>query len=152
MSYHKQNGEHIYGPVPLAVTTTNETGEATGNTIRVHRHLRSKFQKVLLKQLTQIGVAIEYNHRAVKYDENSDKGIVDFDNGVRVEADVVVAADGVGTKSFEVVTRKQVRARSSGYAIYRTAYPVALATADPEIDSTFALLPDNQSHAQMWVG
>lgn len=152
LSYHKQNGEHIYGPVPLAVTTTNEAGETTTNTIRVHRHLRSKFQKVLLKQLAEIGVVIEYNHRAVKYDETDDKAIVEFDNGVRVEADLVVAADGVGTKSFEVVTRNEVRARSSGYAIYRTAYPVEFATADPEVDSKFALLPNGQSYAQMWVG
>jgi 2-polyprenyl-6-methoxyphenol hydroxylase-like FAD-dependent oxidoreductase len=105
-----------------------------------------------LKQLAAIGVTIEYNHRAVKYDEHGDKGIVEFENGARVEADVVVAADGIGSKSFEVVTRDQVRARSSGYAIYRTAYPVEFATADSDVDSKFALLTDNQSHAQMWVG
>ncbi|KIV96099.1 hypothetical protein PV10_00003 [Exophiala mesophila] len=153
LSYHKQNGEHIYGPVSLSsFTTTDEVGESTTNTPRVHRHLRSKFQKVLLKQLNEIGVSIQYNHRAVKYDETHDKAIVEFDNGVRVEADLVVAADGIGTKSFEVVTRKEVRARSSGYAMYRTAYPIEFATADPEVDSKFGLLPDGQSNSQMWVG
>ncbi|KAK5221429.1 hypothetical protein LTR72_006989 [Exophiala xenobiotica] len=152
LSYHKQTGEHIYGPAPLAIVTTNEAGETTTNTIRIHRHLRSKFQRILLRQLAATGIVIEYNHRAVRYHETDDKANVEFDNGVRVEAHLVIAADGVGTKSFEVVTGKELRARSSGYAIYRTAYPIEFAVADPDVDKRFAILPNGQCPAEMWVG
>ena len=74
----------------------------------------------------------EFSHRVIDYYENTraGKGGVVLDDRSKIEADVVVAADGVGTKSFSLVAGRKVEARSSGYAIFRTAYPVEYALVD----------------------
>lgn len=137
------------------VLGTSEVGNEDGNVpSRIYRHHRPKMQQMLLKQLQKIGIPLEFNHRVVDYYEDigSAKGGIILDNGEKLEADLVIAADGVGTKSYNLVAGRKVQAESSGYAIFRTAYPVELALADPEVAERFALLENNRSVLEMWVG
>jgi 2-polyprenyl-6-methoxyphenol hydroxylase-like FAD-dependent oxidoreductase len=109
---------------------------------------------MLLAQLAAIGVQVEWKHRVVEYYEDlaTGKGGVVLDSEEKLEADLVVAADGLGTKSHKLVVGKKIEARSSGYAIYRTAYPVDFALVDPQVAERFELLENGRSVNEIWVG
>lgn len=47
---------------------------------------------------------------------------------------------------------EQVDAKGSGYAIYRTAYPIELALADPQVAEHFKLLENGRSVFELWMG
>ena len=64
----------------------------------------------------------------------------------------MVAADGAGTKSYILTMGEQVDAKGSGYAIYRTAYPIELALADPQVAEHFKLLENGRSVFELWMG
>lgn len=65
-----------------------------------------------------MGIYVEFNQRVVDYYEDIKygKGGVVMEDGSRYEADIVIAADGVGSRSQGLVGG-QVRAISSGRAI-----------------------------------
>jgi 2-polyprenyl-6-methoxyphenol hydroxylase-like FAD-dependent oxidoreductase len=102
---------------------------------------------MLLKQLGRIGIEVEYSRRVVEYyeDVSSNEGGVVLDDGLRIQADLVVAADGLGTKSGMLISGRNVEARSSGYAIFRTAFPVERALVDSEVAQRFKMLENGRS-------
>ncbi|KAI0158025.1 hypothetical protein GGR52DRAFT_582837 [Hypoxylon sp. FL1284] len=91
---------------------------------------RRSIANMLAGQCERLGIKIECGHTAISYDETEREAIVTTtrpDGTIRREtADIVVAADGVGTASHGHVTGKTVRAESSGYAIYRGLIPMDL--------------------------
>ena len=109
---------------------------------------------MILDQLDRIRVHIEYGKEVVNYFEDAESGRagVVLKDGSRHEADLVVAADGLHGKSWALVAGHPVPARSSGDAIFRVAYPVELALADPMVADRFKLLEDGSSVAEMWIG
>ncbi len=121
---------------------------------RIYRHHRPKFHNMLLAQTRKTGMGVEYNQRAIDYYENETigKGGVVLEGSIKREADLVIAADGLGTESYKLVVSHEVEAKSSGYAIYRTAYPVEHALADPLVAESFQLLEDGRSVFEMWMG
>lgn len=122
---------HVYkhdGTFILEVPYTAGTGEVEG--IAVHRN---EFHKVLLEFATEIGLEIEFGKTVLRYLENTQKGSVLLADGTKIEADVVVAADGVGSNSWELVLKEKARAVSSGFAVYRSGYSTALGLANPTI-------------------
>lgn len=75
-----------------------------------------------------LGIHIEYGMTVVGYDEDSELGTVtverrDGSMGT-AHADIMVAADGVGTKSHGHVTGKINHAESNGYAVLRRIIPM----------------------------
>jgi len=121
---------------------------------RLYRHHRPKFYKMLLAQLSVTGVQVEWNHRVINYYEDIEngKGGCVLDSGEKLEADLVIAADGIGTRSHKLVVGQKVEVRSSGYAIYRTAYPVELALADSQVAERFKILENGHSVNEIWAG
>lgn len=108
---------------------------------------------MLTEQLAQVGLKVEYDMQVREYFEDISKakaGVVVKD-GFRLEADLVIAADGVRGNSWPLVAGEPVPARSSGDAIFRVAYPVELALADPMIAERFPLRDDGYSVMEMWV-
>ena len=73
-------------------------------------------------------------------------------DGSRFEADLVIAADGLGGSSWSVMSDQPVSARSSGNAIFRVAYPVEQAVADSVTEERFKLQDDGRSVLEMWSG
>jgi hypothetical protein len=51
-----------------------------------------------------------------------------------------------------VTMGRELRAQSSGWAIYRAAFPVELAMTDPMVRERFQLLADETSLLEMWMG
>lgn len=156
VSWHKITGERISGPAPLQLDPGNGNGnhDEKVQPPKVQRHSRPKFHKMLSDQAERVGIAIEYNKRVTAYFEtdDTDKAGVIIDGGEIIEADVVIAADGVGSKSSQVTMGHEIRARSTGFSIYRAAFPVELAIADPMVRDRFQVLEDGTSVAEMWMG
>jgi hypothetical protein len=85
-------------------------------------------------------------------DATTGKGGAALESGIRREADLVVAADGLGTESYKLVVGQKVKATSSGYAKYRAGNPVDHALADPLVIERFKLLEDDRFVFEMWFG
>ena len=153
IAYHKHTGERISGPMEVSELFTTEIKE-DAIAPRIYRHSRRKFHAMLLKQLRRIGIEVEYGMEAVDYFENKEAaqaGVILHD-GSKHEADLVVAADGVRGNSWPLVAGRPVPARSSGNALFRVAYDVQEALADPMVAERFPLLEDGRSVMEMWVG
>ncbi|KAJ5777658.1 hypothetical protein N7520_000904 [Penicillium odoratum] len=72
--------------------------------------------------------------------------------GERLEADMVIAADGIGSISSSVTLNHEVRARTTGFSIYRASCPIDLALADPDFEDKFPLLESGIPSGQLWLG
>lgn len=153
VSWHKINGEKISGPGPFELHAGN-INDKTVEAPKVHRHSRPKFHKMLSEQLERAGMTIEYGKRVKSYFESieTSKAGVILDDGSYIEADVVIAADGVGSKSSQVTMGQEIRARSTGFSIYRAAFPVKLALSDPAVAQRFQMMDNGKFVAEMWMG
>lgn len=129
-------------------------GDGTEEDLVLSMHARPKFHEMLLAQSGTCGVGVEYGRKVVGYyeDEGRGKGGVVLMDGERIEGDVVVAADGVHTKSWEVVRGEAVEARSSGHAILRAAFPMEVALRDEMVRERWPLMEDGRGVIELWVG
>ncbi|KAI0392937.1 hypothetical protein F5Y17DRAFT_477175 [Xylariaceae sp. FL0594] len=143
------------------IETFKHSGERTIPPMRVSDRLRQagmdpdtppgRFQmrplvyKMFVRQVEELGIKIHFGQRVVDYEEDIDrqKAAAVTDKGERFEADVVIAADGVGSKSQKLVGGV-VRARSSGRAMWRAAFPSEHLDKDPKVKEFFGtMLGDN---------
>ena len=88
----------------------------------------------------------------VDYFDGESKGGLVLKDGTKLEADLVIAADGLRTHSWNLVAGQRVPARSSGNAVFRVAYPASVALEDPVIYEHFKPTDGGRSVVQMWVG
>ncbi|RDW57041.1 hypothetical protein BP6252_13913 [Coleophoma cylindrospora] len=114
--------------------------------------LRPAFHQMLHNQIRKLGIEITYKKRAIEYIEDSAKAYVITDDQQRASADVIIAADGIGSKSQQIINNGQVEAMLSGTAMYRAVCPSKLAVADQAVVKAFSLQPGEESHAQVWLG
>ncbi|GKZ27032.1 hypothetical protein AbraIFM66951_001795 [Aspergillus brasiliensis] len=98
---------------------------------------RSKLHNVLYEYVDQLGIPIEFSATASEYFETDGHGGVVLSDGRRLTADVVVAADGVGSKSWSLVVGNREPPISSGFVLYRVTFPVAPALENPVIAAEF---------------
>lgn len=151
-SFHDITGTRYSGPLdPETLMNSNKDGNAPKER-RTFRHSRPKFAAMLEKQLNLIGIEIEYNKEVVDYFENETNAGVIIKDGSRYEADLVIAADGARGRSLPLVAGCEIPARSSGSAMFRVAFPVEYALADPLVAARFPLNKDGSSTAELWVG
>ncbi|KAK4998618.1 hypothetical protein LTR66_000974 [Elasticomyces elasticus] len=115
--------------------------------------MRPLIYKMFVHQVEKLGIKIEYNRRVVDYfeDEEAGKGGVITDDGQRYEGDVVIAADGVGSKSQKLVGG-QVRAKSSGKAMWRAAFPRHHLDANPEVKEFFHMIDGSEPIVRTFLG
>ena len=153
IAYCKHTGERIAGPMEFKELTSTSLKE---NAVleRIYRHSRPKFHNMLYEQLARIGLKVEHGQVVVNYFEDVEQGRagVVLKDGSRHEADLVVAADGLRGPSWSLIAGHPIPARSSGDAIYRAAFPVELAVADPMIAERFKLQNDGRSVIELWLG
>lgn len=148
VSFHHINGERFAWPKDFSKMLYSEDAE------KIYRHSRPRFHSMLLEQLHHIGVEVEYGCEVHKYFEEAghNRAGVFLRDGSQVSGDLVVAADGLRSKSWPLIAGKEVPARSSGDALFRVAYPVEFTLADPEVAENFQLLGDGRSTIQLWRG
>lgn len=148
VSFHHINGERFAGPKDFSKMLCSEDAD------KVYRHSRPRFHSMLLEQLHHIGVEVEYGCEVHEYFEEAghSRASVILRDGSQVSGDLVVAADGLRSKSWPLIAGKEVPARSSGDALFRVAYPVELALADTKVAEHFQLLEDGRLTIQLWRG
>ncbi|KAK3693148.1 hypothetical protein B0T22DRAFT_525629 [Podospora appendiculata] len=102
--------------------------------------MRPLVYKMYVNQVRRLGVKIQFGKRVVDYyeDEQAGKAGVVTEKDERFEADVVIAADGVGSKSQKLVGG-QVRAMKSGRAMWRAAFPIEHLDENPEVKEFFKM-------------
>lgn len=115
--------------------------------------MRPLVYKMFVNQVERLGVKVEFSKRVVDYfeDEEAGKAGVVTDSGERYTADVVIAADGVGSKSQKLVGG-QVRAMSSGRAMWRAAFPIAELDKNPEVKEFFHMIDGTEPIVRTWLG
>lgn len=87
---------------------------------------------LLNPSVTGLGIPIYYGRKSVGYEEDTSTGKASVltASGEVFTGDVVVAAEGIGTKSHEIVTGKPVPFVNSGYAIMRGAFSPSIIAPD----------------------
>jgi 2-polyprenyl-6-methoxyphenol hydroxylase-like FAD-dependent oxidoreductase len=155
ISYHKITGERISGPEPATfVEMTYTHPDGTERAIPLHRQSRPKFMAALFTQLKKIGVDVTFGKRVVDYteDEAEHKASILLDDGSKLAADIVIAADGVGTKSCKLATGTDIASYPSGLSILRTAFPVEMAVEDTEVADRWPLIDGRRPICELWQG
>ncbi|KAI1806444.1 FAD/NAD(P)-binding domain-containing protein [Daldinia bambusicola] len=87
---------------------------------------RRGFIGMLINQCKRLDIPITYGVTIEKYEEDIGSGnatAVALD-GRRFTADVVIAADGLGTKSHAITLGHPVRAFKTGFVVYRGMYSI----------------------------
>jgi len=118
--------------------------------------MRPLVYKMFVRQVEKLGVKIEFGKRVIDYfeDEATGRAGVETDKGERYEADVVIAADGVGSKSQRLVGG-QVRAMKSGRAMWRAAFPIEHLDKNPQVKEFFKMhkgSTGNEPIIRTWLG
>ncbi|CAG7941447.1 unnamed protein product [Penicillium salamii] len=94
---------------------------------------RSKLHVVLYDYASELGIPIEFCAEASEFFETEEHAGVVLSDGRTLTADVVVAADGVGSKSWALVVGSKEPPISSGFVMYRVTFPVASVLENPII-------------------
>ncbi|OAL22161.1 hypothetical protein AYO22_07422 [Fonsecaea multimorphosa] len=144
ISYKKHSGEHIFGPVPANMGQL-DPDFSDPNLVRfAFMHSRPQIYRTLLSEVQRCGISVHFQKTVTDYFEDVEAGIagVVTEDGQKAMADVVVAADGVGSMSYKIVTGKKTKARSSGFSMYRAAFPVDRVLADHNLRKTFSTYGD----------
>lgn len=134
----KHDGEQMIPPLKVA-DRLRDAG-LDPNTPPGTFQMRPLVYKMFVNQLQKLGVNVMFGKKVVDYWEDADRGKagVVTDKGEKFEADVVIAADGVGSKSQKLVGG-QVRALKSGRAMWRAAFPVEHLDKDPKVKEFFRM-------------
>lgn len=112
------------------VATFSDPEAFEKESVAVHRN---ELHQLLQEYVEELGLVIEFGKNIIKYTETEDKGRVVLEDGLQAEADLVVAADGVGSPSWNLVLKEKVHATSSGFAVYRGGYPTNHGLSNPAI-------------------
>ncbi|KAK5006488.1 hypothetical protein LTR28_006439, partial [Elasticomyces elasticus] len=147
----KHNGEQMIRP--LRVADRLKAQGLDPDTPPGTFQMRPLVYKMFVHQVESLGIKVEFGKRVVDYweDEERGKAGVVTESGEKFEGDVVVAADGVGSKSQKIVGG-QVRARSSGRAMWRAAFPIENLDKNPEVKEFFHLINGTEPIVRTWLG
>ena len=89
---------------------------------------RPSFFDSVLRAVERRMISIEWSSPVFHYGEDVARDVawVELKDGRKLEADLVIAADGIGTKSHGAVTGREIEAYSSGFAVLRTTVPTEI--------------------------
>ena len=93
---------------------------------------RADLAKMFYNQCQRLDINITWGVSIKEYTEDiaSGLGVAISETGAQYRADIIVAADGIGSKSHMLTLGAPVRAISTGYTVYRAAMaPTALKDA-----------------------
>ncbi|KAK0206683.1 hypothetical protein DFS33DRAFT_611258 [Desarmillaria ectypa] len=102
--------------------------------------------RALHEYATALGISIQHGINVQDYSETPENGFAILEDGSKLEADLVIAADGVGGKGWGLISGKKEEPVSSGYAIYRTTFPLEYALKNPELAKVYDESPRGTVH------
>ncbi len=56
--------------------------------------LRADFQNILISKLNELGISIQYNHEVTQLQVKNNQTQIEFQNGTKISADIIIGADG----------------------------------------------------------
>lgn len=144
LSLHRHDGKLLGGPFSIKEGVDHIPTPVS----------RPKLIGMLYDYVVQLGIPVTFGKRAAEYfeDLNRDRAGIITDNGERFEADLVVAADGVGSKSWKAVSGQDTKPKSSGFSVYRVAYPTKVAFDSPNVRKNFVLQEGGDDICRVWLG
>ncbi|GAB1740528.1 hypothetical protein NU219Hw_g5627t1 [Hortaea werneckii] len=142
----KHSGERMFPPTKVADRLRSKEGVVPGSF-----QMRPLIYSMLLEQVEKLGIKIDYGMRVVDYFETDSNGGVELEDGFRLTADLVIAADGVGSKS-QKLTGGQVRARTSGRAMWRAVFDKSALEHAPNVKDFFCMKDDNEPIVRTFFG
>ncbi|OAP54796.1 hypothetical protein AYL99_11244 [Fonsecaea erecta] len=117
--------------------------EYGGPYVVVHR---GELHKILHRHVVKAGTTVKVDARVVEYDFEG--GVVVLEEGQKMEADLVVACDGINSFARKQFLGEQDRgAQRTGWAAYRTMVDVSKIRANP---ATANLVMRANNH--LWIG
>ncbi|KAL6703090.1 hypothetical protein ACN47E_010227 [Coniothyrium glycines] len=119
-----------------AILKKQEVGDKNDPSLAIYR---KKLQKLMYEYSQELGIPITYEQKVVEYFESdSDTAGVVLADGSKQTADLVVAADGVGSRSRIIVDGfRDAPPISSGFILYRASYPNTEIMKDPMVANEF---------------
>lgn len=147
-----ENGEPQAPPIEASSFLAH--GMPITDEIKSWRYSRPQFHSMLLDQVAEIGLQVEYGNKVEEYFEDASRakaGVV-ISNGSRLEADLVVAADGVRGASWSLVAGHPVPAESTGRALFRVAMPEEEALKIPGVAERWPKYEGDKPMLEMWTG
>ncbi|KAK5062912.1 hypothetical protein LTR84_004988 [Exophiala bonariae] len=114
---------------------------------------RPKLIAALYNYTMSLGIPVIFGKRVIDYEESKEtrRAYAITDEGERFESDVVVAADGIGSKVGKVMTGKEVRAISSGISAYRVTYPTEILRGDPFLAKQYPFKPGDPDYCEVYM-
>ena len=144
MTMFRHDGELIGGPFSIKEGTDDLPTPVS----------RPKLIGALYEYATSLGIPVAFGKRVVDYYEilEANKAGATTDQGEQFEADLVIAADGVGSLSWKAVCGEVNKPKSSGFSVYRVAYCTKTAFEHPSVKKTFALRDDGDDICHLYLG
>ncbi|PNP74970.1 hypothetical protein FNYG_11694 [Fusarium nygamai] len=109
---------------------------------------RAQLQKAMYAEALRLGVNVTFGARVTEYWEEGDKAGI-FVNGEKLEADAVIGADGVYSKTRQYITKAPDAPKRSGFAIYRSWFSMNRLLDDP---LTHHLVSPGKDSSYVWIG
>ncbi|KAI2463289.1 hypothetical protein F4781DRAFT_417159 [Annulohypoxylon bovei var. microspora] len=114
---------------------------------------RADLATILLNQCKRLDIPITWGISITDYEDDTSNGcgVAISDDGKRYQADVIVPADGIGSKSHKLILGEPVRPVGTGYTIYRAAMsPAELLHDTPVIKQHLATA--ERPEARLYLG
>ncbi|KAF4211870.1 hypothetical protein CNMCM8980_003677 [Aspergillus fumigatiaffinis] len=121
IDYYDSGGE-LKGSLPYA----------SDDLLNVHVVQRSGLIDLLYGKARDRGIDLRFGVRVCDYWESEGNAGIVLENGHKVAADCVIAADGVHSKATGIFTGEDVAPYSTGAAIYRSHFDARAIRDDPE--------------------
>ncbi|PIA98391.1 hypothetical protein CB0940_06082 [Cercospora beticola] len=154
LRYRKWTGEDLGDPFPFGGGAKGAEENKHAKKPPMTTVLRPLFHKMLYHQLERFGIDVRFGVNVREFYEDEDRGIggVVTESGERIEADIVIAADGLHSKSHSLVSKDAPEAKPTGRTIFRSAFSLDIAEADPLVVQTFGRLDGKDPLMQVWLG
>lgn len=144
LTFLKYDGEHVGGPFMQSEDTPWRPVPVA----------RPKILSAMFDQATSLGVPIAFGRRVVDYyelEETNRAGAI-LEDGGRVEGDLVIAADGVGSRAGRIITGKDMKSFSSGFSNYRASFPTEITYESDFLAREYAFKDGDPDYCQVFLG
>lgn len=147
-------GEHIFGPAEAEFNREDAVKSAASLEKLPFLVQRAGFYEMVLKGVERRYIPVDWNTHVTKFGEDESKNVawVDLEDGRRLEADLVIAADGIGTKSHEAVTGHTITPYSSGFAVLRCTVPTETIFHSQFVINHLGWSPGDRAQMRTYIG
>jgi flavin-dependent dehydrogenase len=150
MQTFKHSGQSMIEPMKISDRLKKSGTNIT--TPPATLQMRPLMYSLLVRQAEYLGVEIQYSMKVVSFgeDEVEGKAYCETEGGDEFEADVIIVADGIGSRS-QNITGGQKRANRSGRAIWRAAFPATHLEKNKDVKEFFKLMPGGEPILRAWL-